>query len=279
MKLVADSGSTKTDWRLINEEGNLAASFDTLGLNPFFHTKEGIIEALKKHRDIQSCIPKVDYIFFYGSGCKEDKPRKMIEESLQTIFPKALISIRHDLAGAALASCGNQAGIVCILGTGSIACFYDGKEVVKMIGGMGYILGDESAGSYYGRRLLRDYFYGLLPQTIHESMEREFNLDRGHVLNRIYKQDMPNTYLASFMKYIFEHQNEQYIQILLRNGIIEFVDTHIYHFKNFQTVPVHFIGSIAFYFQDTLHKIAEEKHFKIGQIIQKPIDGLVDYFS
>lgn len=279
MKLVADSGSTKTDWRLISEAGKLEASFETLGLNPFFHTKEGIIEALKKQADIQACVPMVSHILFYGSGCKEESPKAIVKQSLQTIFPNAEVSIQHDLLGAAIACCGQKPGIVCILGTGSIASYYDGKQVIDIVGGMGYILGDESAGSYYGKRLLRDYFYGLLPKTLHKAMEDTFDLDRAKVLNRIYKEEMPNTYLASFMKFIFDQQEELYIQHLLKNGMSEFVNTHIYHFKNFQTVPVHFVGSIAYYFQDVLQSIAEEKHFKIGNIVQKPIDGLVEYFT
>jgi len=281
MKLIADSGSTKTDWRLISK-GEVLASFNTEGLNPYFkNTKEiqNVLE-LEVLAHVEE-VSKVAEIYFYGAGCSSVSKNEIVLSAFKNVFKKTkIIEINHDLLGAAIALCGNKKGIVSILGTGSNSCVFDGIKIVEEQNSLGYILGDEGAGSFIGKQLMIDYLYHKTPQNLSLNLENEFNLSKDLILDKIYKQKLPNRYLASFMKWIAIHiKEETYLQELVKNAFELFIIQHILNYKNHKDLPFNSVGSVGFYFKEYLQEVAEKHKLTIGKVIQSPIDGMVVFYS
>lgn len=277
MILIADSGSTKCDWILMDSSGKRYGSFSSMGFNPYFHNEDLIEKELKAHPSIASQANEVKVVFFYGAGCSTDKLNSIIVRGLTRVFVNAKIHVDHDLVGAAYSTYDGNPAISCILGTGSNSCFFDGEKIYEEVPSLAYILGDEGSGSYFGKRLLREFYYKKLPLEIHQAFAKEFTLTKDEFISRIYNQPNANVYLASFMKFIGKFSDHAHVQQWMREGMTEFLDIHVQCFENYRDVPTHFVGSVAFYFQNILRETCEKMDINMGRVIQKPIDGLVDY--
>jgi N-acetylglucosamine kinase-like BadF-type ATPase len=276
MILVADSGSTKCDW-MFSGITPVPRHFESAGLNPFFMKKEQIVREVKKtFKDIT--VEKFTKLFFYGSGCSTDENKEHIRVALSEVFTKAEIFVAHDMDASAIATCGNKEGIACILGTGSNACYWSGKGLLPQIPkfGLGYILGDEGSGMHMGKLLLKAYFYNEMPINIRLYFDNTFP-DKEDIIKSIYNKPNPNVYMASFAKFLAENVNFKYIESIVLTAFREFFATHIVKYGKHKSVPVHFVGSIAFIFQPQLHQVAKEFKVNIGNIIKQPIHNLFEY--
>lgn len=276
MILIAESGSTKCEWILV-ASGDTAGPFHTHGLNPFFTTRKKVTDALRSIPDIIKAGSQITDVHFYGAGCSHPGRNSIIEYGIRAVLPEASIHVDHDLTAAARATCGNEPGIACILGTGSNAARYDGQKITEEAVSLGYVLGDEGSGAWIGKCLIRDFLYGLVPEEIHNKLQY-FGLEREAVLNRIYKEPNPNTFLASFAKIMADHKNLPYVQEVINDGFQLFIRYHILPLAPAK-VPVHFVGSIAWYFKDLLSQCCISSGLQPGNIIQKPIQLLVDYHA
>ncbi len=281
MKLIADSGSTKTDWRLLSN-GGVIASFSTEGLNPYFKNTKEILEVLESEvLPYIEEVSKVSEIYFYGAGCSSESKNRIVLNAFKNVFKKAkTIEINHDLLGAAIALCGDKKGIVTILGTGSNSCVFDGYKIVEEQNSLGYILGDEGAGSFIGKQLMIDYLYGKIPQKLSDNLEKEFSLTKELILDKVYKQKLPNRYLAGFMPWIGVNiEKEHYLQSLVKNAFELFIGQHILSYSNYRGLPLNSVGSVGFYFQKYLKEVAEKQELTLGKVIQSPIDGMIEFYS
>lgn len=276
MIIVADSGSTKCDWMIYDGEERHIAK--TMGFNPFFHTTELIRTQIENNEELIECADSVKAIFYYGAGCSSKKRNRVVANALRAIFTHAdTIVVDEDLVGAALAVCGETEGIACILGTGSNSCYFDGKKAKNVIPALGYIFGDEGSGSYFGKRLLSDYLYKRMPEELAEDFESEFELTKETIFQNIYHKPNVNVYLASFMRFVSQHNDHPYFDEIIYQGLYHFADIHITCYENYKELPVHFVGSIAYYFRDQLERVAKELGFTIGNVVKKPIHSLTDF--
>lgn len=275
MKLIADSGSTKCDWALISEEE--VTHFSTKGLNPFFVSTEEMLETFKDVKQHFELENKPVTIYFYGAGCSNAEKSSLVLETISVAFVCDKITIEDDLKASVLAFNEQQAFICCILGTGSNACYFDGNDIVKKTPSLGYILGDEASGAYFGKKILQAYFYHLLPSELKKDFERTYGVKKDEVLENIYKRTNANVYLASYFKFLAENSDNEFIRKMVSNGFVEFLKIHVSCYPNHRNLKVNFIGSIAHIFREELEKAAIELGITIGSCIQKPIEGLVNY--
>ncbi|QSE98630.1 N-acetylglucosamine kinase [Fulvivirga lutea] len=272
MKLIADSGSTKTDWRLIDSEGKIS-QFKTDGLNPFQQGEDQIYRVLAEQLPIEL---KPSELHFYGAGCSSEKAIERIKSAVKKRFEElSLINIHSDVLAAARALCGKEKGIVCILGTGSNACAYDGTQIIANTPSLGYILNDVGSGSWLGKRLIHDYFGKKMSVEIKRAFENHTNISLLEVLERVYHNNQPSAYLASFSDFISTRINEPYFYSLVYEGFKKFMDESIQYFN--LEWPVHFTGSIAFYYGNILRKAGADSGIVVKNIIQSPIAGLTLY--
>ncbi|MCB0584023.1 MAG: hypothetical protein KDD06_01660 [Phaeodactylibacter sp.] len=275
MIVVVDSGSTKADWKMVNNSGTKTIS--TMGFNPVFHTENKIYQELQEAFDNGVNAEKATHVFYYGAGCWDSKLKGIVNNALMRIFFKANIEVQHDLLGAARATCGREPGIACILGTGSNSCLYDGADVTDNVTNLGYLIGDEGSGTHLGKSLVRAYFYRELPLELKEELDKVYPGGKEKMLSHIYGKETPNVYLASFTRFMSQHKNHPFIQRLLYSSFAEFIDRHARKYHNHLSLPVHFIGSVAYYFQDVIRVVLEERAMRPGNFIQKPIDNLVSF--
>ncbi len=279
MILITDGGSTKCDWILLDKNGNVVLKTRTKGLNPAVVPEENLKERIIANKDLQPFLQQITAVDFYGAGCGTKTPIKLLTDVLSEIFPVAKISINEDMVAAVYAAT-LEPGIVCILGTGSNSCYFDGKEIHKGIESLGYSLMDEASGNYFGKRLLRDYFYKKMPTQLALDFEKRFNLDPDEIKNHLYKRHNPNMYLASFAEFIFTSKEVNgYFYKLISEGMLKFIEYRILCFKESQNVPIHFIGSIAHYSEDIIKECMKPYHLELGNIIRRPIDGLINYYK
>ena len=278
MILIADSGSTKTDWRLIDHSGAIQQA-KTQGLNPFFKTSQDCLSTFKN--DLipqfgQLNLDLVKEIWFYGSGCSSEKNCSVLKVAFEAIFLNADINIEHDLLGAARALCGDKPGIAAILGTGSNSCYFDGHEIVRNVTALGYILGDEGSGSNIGKKLIKDFLDQELPTTIRDRFDEHFGYSKEQLLDEVYTGDLPNRFLASFAKWVIELKNhEEYAFDLVKSCIDSFLNKHILKYNQHKEVPLHVVGSIGYFNKPLLEKLCKEKSIVLGTVIRTPISGLV----
>jgi len=273
MILVADSGSTKTNW--------LAKGIpvmETIGFNPFFHTSESIYEELTRHEGLNAIRSQVRQLFFYGSGCSSPERKNIVHKSLTKFFDKAEIYVDHDLLAAALATYDGRRCISCILGTGSNVCVYDGVGIDSTVSrGLGYILGDEASGSYFGRRLLTAFIYKELPPGTHELMLNRYSLTKEKILWAVYNEPHANVYMASFAQVLTLSPDRAYVEALVYEGFKDFFRHNVVCFDGYKDMPVHFVGSIAFHFIDILGRVATEYGCELGSVDRQPIFKLLEW--
>ncbi len=278
MILFADSGSTKTSWLLYDDTIKSRKYFETLGINPIIHHHEEIYQKVFSNSELVAIAPKVTEIKFFGAGCSSTERNNLAASALKSIFANATIEIDHDMKAAAYAICGNQPGIACILGTGSNSIFFDGETLVESYAGIGYILGDEASGAYFGKTILRDFLYHLLPEEIEQYLLTDYKLEKNTIFQLVYKEASPNRYLASFAPVLSKFRDTDYAQVVLQKGFTEFFDFHVSCFENFQEYPIGFVGSIANHFKPELEKVANDFECTLGKFVTNPIDDIADYF-
>lgn len=275
MILVADSGSSKTDWMAYSP--NQTLTFSTQGINPYFVNAFDVLKILSKNRDLSGYANSITEVYFFGSGCSSPDKHEIISNGLSSFFTKAFISVDHDLIGSAYATCGDKKGLSCILGTGSNISYYDGHDVHQGKHGLGYVLGDEGSGTYFGRKMLVSFLHGAMPEDLRELFAKTYEADKETIITNIYQKPFPNSYLASFSRFMMTHKAHPFIQKVLKEGFQEFVDTNIKDYKAYRSLDCHFVGSIAYYYQDELKAVLEENGIKVGKILQKPIESIFEY--
>lgn len=276
MIIVADSGSTCTDWVLIESE-NTKSIFQTNGLNPYFTKSEEITNELKLKFPRNISISDVDKIYFYGAGCSTEKLKSIINNGLKHFFPGSEIIIEHDLLAAARALFQNESGIAVILGTGANTCYYNGKSIVKNVTSLGYILGDEGGGDYLGKLFITSYLNGELPKEISEKFYNEYNLTTEQILHAIYKEPYPNKFLASFTKFVLKYSNNESVSEIINKSFSDLFIKHICKYDNYDKLKIRATGSVSCFFQDQFKKIALKFNTKIDLIEKEPINRLVQF--
>jgi N-acetylglucosamine kinase-like BadF-type ATPase len=275
--LIADSGSTKCDWMLIDESGNTLAEFHTMGFNPYFHNADLVKAKMTESADAMSIASDVDRVYFYGAGSSSEGLCQIIANGLEQVFPSTKIHVGHDLDGAAYSTYSGEPAITCIIGTGSNSCHFDGEVTREEVPALAYILGDEASGSWFGKRLLALHLYHKLDPIVDKDFRSVFNFDKDDIVNRVYQEPDANVFLASFMTFLGRHQEVPQIISLLEEGFQAFVDVHIKCYDGYKECPVHFVGSVAYHFQDVLLHVCAREGIQVGQIIKRPIDGLAKY--
>lgn len=276
MILIIDSGSTKADWRLI-DASNQISQMQSMGFNPNYDSGEFMVEVQAQILP-QLNQQAISQVHFYGTGCSTETNKSTTKQMLTSLFCHANIFVYHDLLAAARALCGHQAGIACILGTGSNACFYNGSKIEHQATNLGYLLGDEGSGYHLGKTLLTWFLYGILPKDLSQKFAKRYpKVNREEVITNIYQKPYPNRYIASFTKFLFDYQKQPVIYKLIYDCFDEFFERHILSFDNAQRHRIHFVGSVAFYFSNILRQVANDKNIHVGNILETPIAGLTLY--
>jgi N-acetylglucosamine kinase-like BadF-type ATPase len=283
MILIIDSGSTKSDWLAVDNNGNkLMDKIRTKGLNPAILNEKKLAKRILKSKDLKNNKDKVTHIFFYGAGCGTDNARDLLKTVLEAIFNNAHIEVNEDTLAAVYSTINHpkEAAVVCILGTGSNCSYYDGEQLHQRVISLGYTLMDDASGNYYGKQLIRDYYFNHMPENVRIAFGAKYNMEADFIKYNLYKQPSPNAYLASFAEFMFLHKDSEYTINLIKKGIREFAKNMIMQYKEeLKTVPVHFAGSIAFFAQKEIKEVGEEMGFKVGNFERRPIDGLVPFHT
>jgi len=278
MKLIADSGSTKTHWCVIEDKKILKEIF-TKGINPFYQSKEEIENELRFNLIPSLAEFVIDEVHFYGAGCAFQEQKKLISQIIQLFYPNAYIEIQSDLLGAARSLFANEKGIACILGTGSNSCLYDGKKIVMNVPSLGFILGDEGSGAVLGKKLVADVLKNQLSQELSTNFLNQYHLNIEIILENVYKKPFPNRYLAQFTPFLKENIQHPLIYNIVYTAFNDFFIRNISQYLSKENVSVAFVGSIAFHFSEILKKVASEKQIVISMIRQHPMEGLITYHS
>lgn len=278
LKIIADSGSTKTDWVIVDEEGLELKRVRTIGFNPYFQTSDFIFNTLKKSfEEIQDLLPQISEVYFYGAGCSSNEKNLIVQLAIEKIFTNAEVSINHDMIAASRASLGEKPGIACILGTGANSCVWNGYEILENIPSHGFIFGDEGSGSYLGIRLLKLYLSNQMDEALKTSFEDEFKTSVDEILNRTYKGQNPNVYLASFASFYGLHPENVQLMQIVEQGFEDFLSVRVLPYKQHKSLGLGFVGSIAYHFRDLLTKVANRYSLEIESIAKCPIDNLVQF--
>jgi glucosamine kinase len=275
-KLIADSGSSKTDWRLISSDGSIQQA-RTIGLNPFYQNQDSIEVELRTNL-LPNITSDIAEIYFYGTGCAGTEACGIVRSALQSVFDKATtIEVESDMLGAARGLCGHEVGIACILGTGANNCLYDGQKIIAQIPSLGFWLGDEGSGAYLGKILVTKYLHEDLPMDLLEKFTKRYIITRLDVLENAYKKPFPNRYFAGFSKFLFDNRQHPAAYQIIYDAFGLFFDKYICKHPDFQSYKVHFTGSVAFYYNDILRRVASQKGVTLRNIMETPIAGLTLY--
>jgi N-acetylglucosamine kinase-like BadF-type ATPase len=273
--LIADSGSTKCEWCIVTPRKK--TSYFTQGMSPYFLTAgqmENVILTELKNQ-LKGVVP--DEIHFYGTGNKNPANVKMIRNVLKKIFPSSEVTVDHDLTGASRALCQHEHGIVCILGTGSNSCYYNGKKIVRNIPGIGYVLGDEGAGTYLGKKVIQYYLYEIFEKELKEKFNKKYNTNASEILENVYQKPLPNRYLASYTMFLSENRGHYMIENIIEDGLNDFFYNHVHRYPESMKYPIHFTGSIAWHFKDVVLSLCDSYGMQPGTILKSPMEGLVKY--
>ncbi|MEO8253272.1 MAG: N-acetylglucosamine kinase [Flavobacterium sp.] len=278
MKLIVDSGSTKADWIAIDDKGKILFTTQTLGLNPEILESNQIIDRLEDRFDIQQSKKLVSDLFFYGAGCGTDRMKISLTEVFQKYFPNANIVVEEDTYAAVYATTPKgENAIVSILGTGSNCSYFDGNVLHQKVQSLGYIVMDDCSGNVLGKELIRKYYYNKMPKELAVEFEKEYDLDPDFIKNKLYKEENPNAYLATFAKFLIQHKDNEFCQKIIKKGMKSFIKNCIQQYDNCNEVPIHFVGSIAYYLKDELQTAFDKYNLQLGNVLRRPIDGLIAY--
>lgn len=278
-KLIVDAGSTKTEWVVLEGE-KVADRFALGGYNPNYNDSIVFIDLL--YKDIPIDYPAVDAVYYYGSGCGSEANREDVAQYLRVRFEEAQeVRVTHDLMAVCHALLGRDKGIACILGTGANSCLYDGNEIIGQGVSLGYLVGDEGSGCYIGRKVVRAYFYDLMPLELKLSFEQAYHLEIKDFINNVYRESGPSRYLAQFAKFAGDHEQHPYMRQLVKECFEEFIQHFVlrYNYNDCRTLPVSFVGSVAFYFQNLLKECLEAEGLKLGTVMKSPMEGLIKYYQ
>ncbi|MFV0606968.1 MAG: N-acetylglucosamine kinase [Niabella sp.] len=275
--LIADAGSTKTEWCLL--QNGKPKSIITAGISPYFLNTVQIITLLEKELapKLKKVIP--DYIFYYGTGCTNPDNKKIVKKSLQKLFSTAKIEVTHDVEAAAKGLCINNKGIACILGTGSSSCFYNGKKIITNRPGLGYVLGDEGSGAFLGRKVIQYYMYNTFDEDLRARFDASFVTSGNEILENVYKKPLPNRYLASFARFLADNRGHYMIENIIEDGLNDFFFTHLCKYREAWNYPINFVGGISYGFKDVIKELCHTYNFELGNVLQKPMKGLIQYHS
>ena len=275
IQLIADSGSTKAAWCLL--DGKKKKKIVTQGISPYFLSALQIQEILEK--ELLPALKHIqpDIIHYYGTGCSNPANIKTVKQALKKVFPMAKINVDHDLMGAAKALCGDEKGVACILGTGSNSCYYNGKKIVNNSPGLGFILGDEGSGAYLGKKVIQYYMYKTFDPELMDRFDAKYNTNAIEILDAVYKQPMANRYLANFTEFLVENRGHFMIENIIEDSLNDFFFTHICKYRESWILPIHFIGSVAYGFKDVVKEMCNSYELQIGKVLQQPMDGLIKY--
>jgi N-acetylglucosamine kinase-like BadF-type ATPase len=273
MILIVDSGSTKTDWIALDKNGDELFSTQTLGLNPQMLSNEILNERIKNNFDIYKNRNNVEKLFFYGAGCGVESTQNRILKVFKSIFTKSDFDIKEDT----YAVDEGIPSIVNIIGTGSNCSYYDGKNVIQKVDSLGYVLMDYASGNYYGKYLIRAYYFNKMPENLRDQFAENYDLTPNTIKNKLYREENPNTYLASFARFLIENKSNEYFKEIIFKGLERFIDYQILQYDDFSSVDIHYVGSIAYYLKDEIKRIGKKYNLNTGKFIKRPIEGLVDY--
>ncbi len=276
-RLIADSGSTKTDWRLTDANGS-ARAIHTDGVNPYYQTTGQIADVLRVQLLPELNGATVSDVYFYGAGCSGPAVNPIVADALRAVLPGSqTVDVNSDMLGAARAAADREPGIVCILGTGSNACCYNGSQITRGIQSLGFWLGDEGSGGYLGKTLVRDFFQDRLPADLRDAFQDRYALDRPTLLENAYQKPYPNRYFAQFTPFLSENSAHPHVVGLVTDAFTLFLTTYARRFPEADAWPVHFVGSVAHYFAEPLQRAASTLNLAMGRIIKAPAERLVEF--
>lgn len=277
MVAIVDSGSTKSDWVILDEFKNVFLKTETIGFNPNFISIDLIVPEIEKNHSLILLKNSITKIYFYGSGCGVEKNRERIANEVSRVFTSAKITVKEDLLAAAYAAYNGKPAMVCILGTGSNSCYFDGEEVTIKLPSLGFLIGDEGSGSAIGKQLVRRYFMQKLPLDLHHEFEENHQLTVDDALQNMYHKTRPNAFLADFNRFVAERKNHPYFIQMVSDEMRNFFEYQVIPYEESRDAEINFIGSIAYYYEDILRNVASEFNLHVGHVVQKPIESLVDY--
>ncbi|AZA53298.1 ATPase [Chryseobacterium sp. G0201] len=277
MVAIVDSGSTKSDWVILDEFKQVFLKTETIGFNPNFINKELIVPEIEKNTSLTSVKNSIKKIYFYGSGCGIQKNCDTIVEELGKVFGDAEVTVREDLLAAAYAAYQGRPAIVCIMGTGSNSCYFDGTDLKIKLPSLGFMMGDEGSGSAIGKQLVRRFFMQKLPEDLSREFQEIYNLTIDDALKNMYHTTRPNAYLANFNKFVIDRKDHPYLRTMVLEEMKNFFDYQVLPYEESKDAEINFIGSIAYYYEDILRSAAAELNLNVGHVVQKPIESLVNY--
>jgi glucosamine kinase len=273
--LIADSGATKAAWVLISN--GKTKRKETAGISPYFMDQPAIVQLLKKQLTAGFLNAAVEEIHFYGTGCAAAANARVVKKAIQSVWSDARVNVSDDLLGATRSLCGKEAGIACILGTGSSSAYYNGRKIVQSRPGLGFALGDEGSGAYLGKKLIQYFLYDLFDKELKEKFIESYQLGRAEILDAVYKQPAPSRFLASFTRFLSANRGHYMIENILEDGFQDFFFHHIRRYPHADRLPIHFTGSIAYVFRDWIKFLCGSHGYRLGQILPKPMPGLIRY--
>ncbi len=277
MIAIVDSGATKADWVILDASYKEKFRTVTAGMNPYHVPSAVMLEEISKNADLVAVAKEITHVFFYGSGCSNSRMHTVVREGLMPFFTEAEHVIDHDLLAACYATYKGKPTMVCILGTGSNSCYFDGKTLREETRSLAYILGDEGGGCDLGKRLLQAYFLKKMPKHLGDAFHEEYNLSVDELNKNVYQNQFASAYIASFSTFIAKHKQDPFIQKIIYDAMKSFMENQIMPYPEARSSELNFIGSIAYYYEDIIRAAAAEYHFNVGHIVQKPIDNLVQY--
>lgn len=277
MIIIADSGSTKTDWVVLDNNQQEVFRTNTIGFNPYFVSSVDITTEIAKNEELNAIASEVKNVYFYGAGTSSDEMKEIVRSGLKGIFVNAEFVVDHDLLAACYATYMGKPAMVCILGTGSNSCYFDGTTLREETKSLAYILGDEGSGNDLGKRLLRAYFTKKMPPHLAKAFDDYYKLSIEELNKNVYQNKFANAYLASFNKFVVEHKDDPYIQRIIYDAMRGFIEYQILPYEEARHSELNFIGSIAHIYEQIIRSVAAEYHLTVGHIIRKPIDNVVEY--
>jgi glucosamine kinase len=278
IQLIADSGSTKTDWRLTREK-QVLQQFQTEGYNPYHMDAARIGDSLRKYLLPETGTHTPDFIHFYGAGCGAEEKAAVVRDALQQLFPEATVHVNGDMLGAARALCLHNPGMAAILGTGSNSCLYNGSIITDNRPALGYMLGDEGSGCHIGMALVRLFMYDEMEASLRERFLKRYPLSVGDILHQVYRQPLPNRFLAGFSRFVYQNIDHGQCVEIVTNSFRAFFNHHILRYENASQLPLHVTGSVGFYYSNLLRRVAEEQRILLGTVTETPIAGLTLYHT
>lgn len=277
MIAIADSGSTKTDWVILNDDLTERFRTNTIGFNPYHINSESIHKEVSKNSELAEIVDQINRVYFYGAGCSADFLHEIVKQGFRPFFKNAELSVNHDLRAACYAVYRGTPAMVCILGTGSNACYFDGKEIREATPSLAYVLGDEGSGNHMGKKLLHAYFSKKMPEHLAKIFDETYHLTISELNVNVYQKPLANAYLASFSRFVHQHKDEPFIENLIYTSMASFFENQVLPNPEARFCEVNFIGSVAHYYEDIIRAVASVYHLNVGHIVQKPIDNLVAY--